>query len=158
MIAEKRVDKALAELQNDGLIHFWFRAPRYIDDEGIDHIFGRERPEFSVWGIQVTSAKTKWRTYYRRVPKGDIAAFKKPYYRYRYHRYIPLLAVTDKVRDIQIRQKLIGISRKYKSIFEKRRCSPRMRGKIAEVQELICDFLGSRGITIPRDILERNTP
>lgn len=146
MVAEKRVDRALAELQNDGVIHFWFRAPKNIDAEGIDHIFGRSNSKFSVYIVQITSGKKKRRTYYRKFSAHELTGARKPYYRRRYYRYIPLIAVTPRVKDHRIKEKLKNISSAYKSAFENRRCPLRTK-------TLLAKFLAERGIAIPRHIL-----
>lgn len=148
--AEKRVDRGLRSLAVKGIIHFWFRADKKLDAEGVDHIFGSQHHRFSVWVVQVTSGKKKRRTYYRRLSRVEFSVVKKPYYRRRYYRYIPLLAVTEKTRDEQIEMKLFGISRKYKSIFENKNCPPHLK-------MFLVDFLTLRGISVPRVIAENTS-
>jgi len=147
MIAEKRVDRSLAWLQSDGVIHFWFRADKTLDAEGADHIFGIITPKFIAWVLQVSSGKVKRRTYYRKTPHGDPSMFKKPYYRRRYHRYIPLLAVTSKIPDAQLRRKLKSISRTFISIFENKHCPDRLK-------RLLIAFLIKRDVPIPQELVE----
>lgn len=146
MIAEKRVDRALAWLQSDGVINFWFRASKDIDAEGIDHIFGRSQPKFSVWIVQVTSGKKKRRTYYHRLSSEELTRAKKLYYRRRYYRYIPLIAVTPRIRDSRVKEKLKNISSAYKSVFENKRCPARTKSMLAK-------FLLGHGIAVPHQCL-----
>ncbi|MDO8560731.1 MAG: hypothetical protein Q7R91_00770 [bacterium] len=149
-IAEKRVDGALAELTKEGVFNFWFRSPQKIDAEGIDHIFGQLQPRFAVWVLQVTSGKKKRRTYYRVLSETELLKTKKPYSRRQYHRYIPLLVVTRRTSDVQIRKKLKRIASAYRTIFKSRYCPPRLKS-------LLTDFLNSRGIAVSQ-VVAKDTP
>lgn len=144
--AEKRVDQALWALIYNEKIHFGFRASPKLDAEGIDHVFGQLRPKFAVWVVQVTCGKKKRRTYYRRLSKTELALAKKPYRRRRYYRYIPLIAVTPKVRDAQIETKLLNISRHYSSVFENKRVPE-------PVKVLLAAFLAEHKISVPHSLL-----
>ncbi|MFY9462291.1 MAG: hypothetical protein WAP51_03770 [Candidatus Sungiibacteriota bacterium] len=148
--AERRVDQALRALVAQEKIHFGFRASQKLDAEGVDHVLGVLRPKFAVWVVQVTSGKKKRRTYYRRLSKAELALVKKPYRRRRYYRYIPLLAVTPKVRDAQIETKLLNISRHYSSVFENKRAPERLK-------VFLVAFLAAHEISVPR-ALAGNTP
>ena len=140
--AEKRVNRALAKLTNNGIFHFWFQADRILDAEGIDHVFGTTTPSFRVWVLQVTCGKKKRKTYYKKFSKSEHARAKSPYIKKQYYKYIPLVVVTQKIPDWQIQVKIINISRLYKPALGNRRCP-------AYVKKLLVTFLKNQGISVP---------
>lgn len=150
LTAEKRVDKALAVLVARGALRFWFRADNALDSRGVDHVFGIDHPQFAVWVLQVSCGRRKRRSYYKNLRGVNRLEVKKPYRKFRYYRYIPLLAVTQEIGNVKIYAKLASITRNNKSIFENKRCPVHLKSALIK-------FLSSKGIEIPEAILRENT-